>query len=167
MTRRPSSLAQTRDVGETSLSVGLSLRPSVNSDVDSTSNSSDLVDHVLLVDEVAGALDEAEELADVRGPGREGLLGAHPGREGHDAGGAVDLREQVPVADERRELLLGLALAEPQQHGESVHADAPVVLGRHPQVVLRRALWRVVMDGLFRGLGRGSVPGIWSADSVG
>mmetsp|Transcript_35390 Transcript_35390/g.59748 ORF Transcript_35390/g.59748 Transcript_35390/m.59748 type:complete len:110 (+) Transcript_35390:88-417(+) len=54
----------------------------------------DLVDHIFLVDEVACALNQAEELAEIRRPFRERLLSAHLRREDDNASGAVNLGKE-------------------------------------------------------------------------
>ena len=82
------------------------------------------MDHVLFVDEVAGALDEAEELADVRRPRRERLFRAHLWREDDEPRRAVDFREQRPFGHERGEVLLALVWGEAEELRQANHADA-------------------------------------------
>mmetsp|Transcript_16665 Transcript_16665/g.38584 ORF Transcript_16665/g.38584 Transcript_16665/m.38584 type:complete len:434 (+) Transcript_16665:327-1628(+) len=100
------------------------------------------VDHVLLVYEVAGALDEAEELADVRRPLRQRLVRAHLGGEDDEPGGSVHFGEDLPRAHQLGELLLRLVARQAQQGRQATQPNPLVVLGRDAQVVLGGPLVR-------------------------
>mmetsp|Transcript_18838 Transcript_18838/g.75140 ORF Transcript_18838/g.75140 Transcript_18838/m.75140 type:complete len:327 (-) Transcript_18838:647-1627(-) len=108
----------------------------VTEEHDAISLGSDLVDHVLFVDEVAGHLDEVEHLVDVGGPVGQDLLGRLGLGEARDARGPVDLAVQARLGDHVRDLALGVVGGELEELGEARHGDLFVVFGDDADVVL-------------------------------
>lgn len=104
------------------------------------------VDHVLSVDDVAGGFHELQHLPHIAGPLREHLLGQGPLVKGHDAGGAVNLEEQVPTGGDLREVGLEGLKGQAQQLRQARAADALVVAGHHAQVVLHHAVAQLLAE---------------------
>mmetsp|Transcript_40781 Transcript_40781/g.134988 ORF Transcript_40781/g.134988 Transcript_40781/m.134988 type:complete len:228 (+) Transcript_40781:22-705(+) len=100
---------------------------------------SDLVHHVLLVDEVAGRLERVEQLRDVVRPVVEQLVWRLRRGETHNPSRPVDARVDGLVRDNLAELLLGLVEREREELRETRELDPRIVAADRQDVVLRHA----------------------------
>mmetsp|Transcript_2255 Transcript_2255/g.3790 ORF Transcript_2255/g.3790 Transcript_2255/m.3790 type:complete len:407 (-) Transcript_2255:331-1551(-) len=94
------------------------------------------VDHVFFVDEVARALNQAQQLRNIRVPVGEHALGRARLGEGHHAARPVHLRPEAVLAHQGRQVRLRLIFCKLQVLRKPFHPDLLVVLCNSANIVL-------------------------------